>query len=81
MNRWAQFRSFVAPLLLILAVAFPSRAAEEEVRGAPAEPDDAAEVRAQIWWKTLPTFADRRGTVFSRCGKAASWRIARSTEL
>ena len=38
---------------------------EEEVRGAPAEPDDAAEVRAQITAveKLLPTFVDR-GAVF-----------------
>ena len=67
MNRWAQFRSFVAPLLLILAVAFSLRAQqEEEVRGAPAEPDDAAEVRAQITAveKLLPTFADRGAALY-----------------
>jgi SMP-30/Gluconolactonase/LRE-like region len=38
---------------------------EEEVRGAPAEPDDAAEVRAQITAveKMIPTYVDR-GAVF-----------------
>src|SRR5438132_6392914 len=39
---------------------------KEELRGAPAEPDDAAEVRAQIAVveKLLPTFVDRGATLY-----------------
>jgi hypothetical protein len=39
---------------------------EEEVRGAPAEPDDAAEIRAQIAAveKLLPTFPDRGAALY-----------------
>src|SRR5580765_5907883 len=58
---------FAAILLLVLAAAVSARAQqEEEVRGAPAEPDDAAEVRAQIAAveKLLPTFTDRGAALF-----------------
>ncbi len=58
---------FAVILLLVFALAVSARAQqEEEVRGAPAEPDDAAEVRAQIAAveKLLPTFTDRGAAWF-----------------
>ena len=56
-------------LSLGLLLAFASSAGaqqENEMRGAPAEPDDAAEVRAQITAveKLLPTFADRAAALY-----------------
>jgi len=44
----------------------PERQKEDEVRGAPAEPDDAAEVRAQIAAveKLLPTYLDRGAALY-----------------
>src|SRR5215813_9142027 len=44
----------------------PERQKEGEVRGAPAEPDDAAEVRAQIAAveKLLPTYVDRGAALY-----------------
>ena len=44
----------------------PERQSEDEIRGAPAEPDDAGEVRAQIAAveKLLPTYVDRGAVLY-----------------
>ena len=62
-----RFISSTAILLLLLAgSALPLRAQEEESRGAPAEPSDAAEVREQIKFveELLPNFPDRAGALY-----------------
>jgi hypothetical protein len=53
-------------LLLILAVTISTPAQEEEVRGAPAEPDNAAEIRSQIAAveKLLPKYVDRGAALY-----------------
>jgi hypothetical protein len=58
----------IAALFLVLLLAGVSAPAQqqEELRGAPAEPDDAAEVRAQIAAveKLLPTFVDHGAILY-----------------
>ena len=70
---------FAAFFLLVLFAGFSSAARQQEaqqqgdqqkqeLRGAPAEPDDAAEVRAQIAVveKLLPSFVDRGAALEAR---------------
>src|SRR4029077_14951247 len=72
-----RMQRFAAFFLLVLFAAFSSHAwqqetqqqggqQKQELRGAPAEPDDAAEVRAQIAVveKLLPTFVDRAAALY-----------------
>jgi hypothetical protein len=60
-------RRFTVLLLLILAAACTAPAQqEEEVRGAPAEPDDAGEIRSQIAAveELLPAYVDRGAALY-----------------
>ena len=72
-----RIQHFAAFSLLVLFAGFSSPARQqeaqqragqqvEELRGAPAEPDDAAEVRAQIAVveKLLPNFVDRGAALY-----------------
>ncbi|HLK06219.1 MAG TPA: SMP-30/gluconolactonase/LRE family protein [Candidatus Acidoferrum sp.] len=61
-----KLRRLLLLLLATLALSIPTFAQQDETRGAPAEPTDAAETRAQIAAieKLLPTFPDRAAALF-----------------
>ncbi|HXH68332.1 MAG TPA: hypothetical protein VNI81_14095, partial [Candidatus Limnocylindrales bacterium] len=60
-------RYFFVVILAALAMSIPALAQQEETRGAPAEPTDADETRAQIdaIQKLLPNFPDRAAALYA----------------
>ena len=71
---------FLRVLLFALGLSIPTFAQQEETRGAPAEPTDAAETRALIasLEKLLPTFPDRGAVLYNLA--AAQQHLGESRE-